>query len=95
MNRPDEGFEARRRYACFLGKVAVALAVAWFALVVLVGCATDFPPPPTCEQSANRELCELEQRMRRLEYRMRQQQYDAQARQSCEFAHGAGSILCQ
>ena len=61
-------------------------------LVVLVGGCADFPPPPTCDQSANPDICELEQRLDAIENSAR---YREMARRSCEFAHGAGSILCQ
>jgi len=65
------------------------------ALVVLVAGCASYAPPPTCDLSANKELCELENRLRRLEYEARQKQFESQARKTCEFAHGSGSILCQ
>lgn len=79
--------DARVRYACFLGKLAVALVVAWFVLVLVAGCATYQAPPPSCDLSANRDLCELEQRINRIEQR-------ARALRLCQQTHGADSILC-
>lgn len=63
----------------------------WLVVLLLVlvlgGCATDYPPPPSCEQTANRELCELEQRINRIENR-------ARASRLCRRVHGADSIIC-
>ena len=81
--------DARVRYACFLGKLAVGLVVAWFALAVLVGCTTTpTPPPPSCDLSANPDICRLQQRIDQLEA-------DARYRRACIFIHGADSIICQ
>ena len=80
---------ARIRYACFLGKLAVALAFAWLVLVALTGCTTTpTPPPPSCDLSANPEICKLQRRIDQLES-------DAAYRRACVFIHGADSIICQ
>lgn len=68
------------------------MRLALVVLVVLVGGCAAYAPPPTCEQSANPDICELNRRLDAIENSAR---YREMARRSCEFAHGAGSILCQ
>lgn len=73
-----------------------AVLVVFFIFISVGGCVSS-PPVAPCVGTALE--CELSQRIDDLERRAARQRFvdkhNDQARRTCEFAHGSGSVLCQ